>query len=392
MNANVEVSAKTKSWLEDTASETICALLLDKGLIEKMPARHRGDKAITIGAVCDRFINEFSAGKAPRTVTTYNQAKSVAVEYFADKPIEVIGPTEAREFWSWMITDRGLAENTAKVRLRNLRTAFELAIESEQATKNPFKAKGLSTSQTAARKHYVPTEVVEKIVEHCPTKEWKVFFQLIRAVPMRIPSEFKELTWADIKLGENTILVHSPKTRHIGKHARLVPIFEHLRQPLNDLYHATADGEQYVFPKLRTLSNVAKLANDILAKAEIESWPCFFNSIRASAETDLMDNYGLRLACQWAGNSPATAMKNYALVRNTDFDDAGNQSSSQGPKSAAYSDALTPFDAYSDAERASTDEKQTPQNTRKAAPTRTEKHGGCGFIGQAGLEPATKGL
>ena len=130
---------------------------------------------------------------------------------------------------------------------------------------------------------------------------------------------------------------------------------------------------------------MAKLANDILAKAEIESWPCFFNSIRASAETDLMDNYGLRLACQWAGNSPATAMKNYALVRNTDFDDAGR-------KRDAYSDALTPFDAYSDAERASTDEKQTPQNTRKAAPTRTEKHGGCGLIGQAGLEPATKGL
>ena len=63
-----------------------------------------------------------------------------------------------------------------------------------------------------------------------------------------------------------------------------------------------------------------------------------------------------------------------------------------GRKRDAYSDALPPFDAYSDAERASTDEKQTPQNTRKAAPTRTEKHGGCGLIGQAGLEPATKGL
>ena len=42
----------------------------------------------------------------------------------------------------------------------------------------------------------------------------------------------------------------------------------------------------------------------------------------ASAETDLMDEFGLRKACQWAGNSPATAMKNYALVRKTDFVDA----------------------------------------------------------------------
>jgi len=32
---------------------------------------------------------------------------------------------------------------------------------------------------------------------------------------------------------------------------------------------------------------------------------------------------GLRRGCQWTGNSPATAMKNYALVRKTNFVNAG---------------------------------------------------------------------
>ena len=48
----------------------------------------------------------------------------------------------------------------------------------------------------------------------------------------------------------------------------------------------------------------------------------FFNSLRASTKNDLMDEHGLRRDCQWAGNSAATAMKNYALVRKTDFTDA----------------------------------------------------------------------
>ena len=63
---------------------------------------------------------------------------------------------------------------------------------------NPFKAKGLSTSQTAAAKTYVPLDTIEKIVDHAPTAEWQVFFRLIRAIPMRIPSEIQELTWNDI--------------------------------------------------------------------------------------------------------------------------------------------------------------------------------------------------
>ena len=62
-----------------------------------------------------------------------------------------------------------------------------------------------------------------------------------------------------------------------------------------------------------------------------------------------MDEYGLRKACQWAGNSAATAMKNYALIRREDFMDQGSPS---GPKVDAKSDAIISFDAKSDAEPA----------------------------------------
>ena len=133
-----------------------------------------------------------------------------------------------------MIGERGLAANTAKLRLRHVRSMFDLAIEGELVTKNVFKGKGLSTSQTAAAKKYVTVAAIDKIIKHCPTREWKVFLRLIRSVPMRIPSELQELTWADVDVEANKILVHSPKTRHLGKHARLVPVsYTHLTLPTN---------------------------------------------------------------------------------------------------------------------------------------------------------------
>lgn len=68
--------------------------------------------------------------------------------------------------------------------------------------------------------------------------------------------------------------------------------------------------------------------------------------MRASAETDLMDKYGLRQACSWSGNSASTAMKNYALVRKSDFEDVG-----MAGKCAAESDAILAAESASVTER-----------------------------------------
>ena len=62
----------------------------------------------------------------------------------------------------------------------------------------------------------------------------------------------------------------------------------------------------------------------------------FLDLKRASAETDLMDGFGLQRVCMWSANSAHTAMTNYALVRKEDYDDSGAQ------KSYAISDEIQP--------------------------------------------------
>ena len=329
---------------------------------------------MTIGGLADEYIRTRGAGNEASTIIIYNKAKSNLLECFGDMDIRALTVKDGREFWRWLQEEKNLSPNTAKQRLRYAQSFFGLAIEDRHIDRNPFKPRGLSVTQSAAEKEYIPREVVNRIIDHCPTEEWKLLFALVRSVPVRVPSEIQELTWGDIDWEQNTILIHSPKTRHLGRSARLVPIFESLQPLLSQAFDAAVEGETYVFPKLRKHTNLGKIAGDILTKAKVKIWSKFFNALRASTETDLMDEFGIRKACQWAGNSAATAMKNYALVRKTDFTDARYSAVN---KSDAKSDALNASDAKSDAEPASTQEHGLKKNQRKKHRRESERLDGA---------------
>ena len=204
---------------------------------------------------------------------------------------------------------------------------------------------------------------IERIIDHCPTTEWKLLFALARSIPTRITSEIEELTWADINWEQNNILIHSPKTKHFDKYARLVPIFPLLKKWLEIAFNEAQVGALHIFPTLRHNTNPATNAKKIVLRAKVEpwvetTWVNFWNSLRATTETDLMDQHGLRRACQWLGNSVTTAMKNYALVRNTDFQDVGKVGKADAQCAASSAD-----DAKCDAGQASTAEQNPKKRT-----------------------------
>ena len=244
-------------------------------------------------------------------------------------------------------------------------------------------------------------ETIATVVKSCPSLEWKLLFTLCRKVPIRMPSEIREFTWADIDWDNNQMLIHSPKTRRIGKSARLIPIFPAVKACLKELQNSDEAASDYVFSKLRHDTNPGTMAKKIVKRASIKPWKNFFNSLRATAETDLMDEYGLRRACQWAGNSAGTAMKNYALVKKTDFTDAGTQTSDDtgdsndsnpDQKSAAKSAAINEVDAKSAAESSSTDSHKFAETQRKNALHQNHLEVQCVSVDDIGLEPTTSSM
>lgn len=267
---------------------------------------------------------------APSTKVEYLKGKRNLIDKFGDVPIDSIGVRDAREFYHWLLDKggEGLSENTAKQRLRYARTMFAMAVEDEKISKNPFKARGLSVTQSAAKKDYIEGALIDQLVEYSNDLEWQLLFTMARCIPMRIPSELRELTWSDVDWAKERILIHSPKTRNLGKHARLVPIFPRLKPILNQWFFEV-ENETHVFPGIRLITNVASIAQDISTRAKVEIWSNYWNALRATAETDLMDRFGIRKACQWSGNSPLTAIKNYSLIRSEEFDDSGENHQQQ---------------------------------------------------------------
>ncbi len=178
----------------------------------------------------------------------------------------------------------------------------------------------IEVSVGVAEKDYVEEASIQATIDCLPADklDWKLLFAFARYVGCRMPSEIEKLSWDDIDWEANTILIRSPKTGN-----RRVPTFSEIQSLLFKQASAVPDGTVYVFPKQRTHSNLATTAKKYVQKAEVEPWSEFWNSVRASRETDLMDSHGLRRACAWIGNSPSIAMKHYSLMRKSDYIDAG---------------------------------------------------------------------
>ena len=164
----------------------------------------------------------------------------------------------------------------------------------------------------------------------------------------------------------------SVKSLRNGKSARLVPAFEELQLILADAFELAAEGEKYIFPELRRHTNLGKVGGDIVERSKVARWKNFWNSLRASTETDLMDEFGLRRACMWSGNSAKTTMENYALIRKEHYDDRGAR------KSYAKSYATPDGNQRNQAEG----------QTKK--PANSIVHGV--LVGDTGLEPVTSTL
>ena len=271
-NAGVCPDATTTAWLEKTAAKALCDKLLKYGLMDSSPTRFDEKQDLTISGLVQTYKNSQGAGKEKRTIAVYERSEKNLIQCFGDVVIEKLDKQDGRNFFRWLIETKNYSPNTAKQRLRYARSFFELAVEDGLIENNPFKSKQLTVTQSSAQKKYVSWEVIDKVINNCPELEWRLLFAMARQIPLRIPSEIQELKWGDVDWDQNTILIHSPKTRRIGKSARRVPLFDSLYPLLSEMRNHVASDEQFVFPKLHCHSNISTTGKKLVERA-IDDFP-----------------------------------------------------------------------------------------------------------------------
>ena len=92
------------------------------------------------------------------------------------------------------------------------------------------------------------------------------------------------LRWTDILWDKDKMIIHSPKTEgYDGRDTRVVPLFQELRQYLNQAWETEADQAEFVITRYRDDSqNLRTTFLKIIQRAGLQPWPKLFQNMRAS--------------------------------------------------------------------------------------------------------------
>ncbi len=234
---------------------------------------------LTVRGLCEMH-RASKIGFKPKTQSHYSTVRNVLLRYFD-------GMMDVQKM------DRGAAENfCAKIRaeyaeatfshyVRGFRNVFSLAIERGLLAQNPFQKISCGKDFNPLRHFFVTRSVISKILEHCRNDYERLALVLGRFGGLRIPSEVKDLTFADF--ANDKIRIHEDTKTG----ARFVPLFAEIREIFERLAADHSPDERIFAPKYangfatKFLLRAMKLAN-------IPRWPKLWINLRSTRITELM--------------------------------------------------------------------------------------------------------
>ncbi|MCO6043325.1 tyrosine-type recombinase/integrase [Aeoliella sp. ICT_H6.2] len=316
VNYGTQRAPQTSRWLAELAPK-FRAKLAAKGLCEAIesPANVAPKN---LGAMIDTIKANEWATLADSTVAIYERASDNLQDYFgSDRKPESITLGDAQAFVTWLRAHENLAQATANKRAAITSRFFRSAIRHKWLDENPFQGVR-KTNVPTARFRFVETADAEAVLQELPTLEWKLLFALSRWGGLRVASEPRQLKWGHVDWEQNRLLVPCPKTANAGRAVRVVPIFPELYPLLREYFETSQEGEEWLLPMLRGISDAAlrRPLQRAIKTAGVEVWPRLWHSMRASRQIELTDEFPANVVADWVGNSLATAQRHY--LRTTD--------------------------------------------------------------------------
>src|SRR5262249_1866998 len=270
-------------------------------------------------------------GHKPTSLRAWGQTVAALVEQFGGRPLASLAHSDGEVFRSVM-QGRGLRATTIHKRLGHARQMLEDAVRLAHVSANPWKHVRQRSGDPSERRAYVPIADAERVIDHCPNVLWKLLVALARFGGLRVPSEAFSLTWGDVDWERGRLSVPSPKTEHVGKPHRVIPLFPLLRPHLEAAFEQAPERSTYIFPdewRERATgddgwagANMRTTFAQIVRRAGVEPGPGLWPSLRASCESDLAQSFPLATVTKWLGNTPSVALRHYVDPTEAAFDRA----------------------------------------------------------------------
>jgi integrase len=326
------VARQTALWLP-TIEKPLYQKLMRVGLVENQEFPPL-DKFLTDHIERGRTSLRKTAEQA--TKKKWKSAKAHIVKFFgADQDLRQITEVDAEKFRAWLedqpVKDHFMAENTIRAVMACTKTFFNAAVRQGFCEMNPFSREVSTTKPNRDRDFYVKPEIARKIIDYCPTIEWKLMVSLWRFAGLR-KAEIYDLKWSGVLWDQKKMRVHSPKTKHHeGRDHRYVPISD-IYPILREAFERADKTDQMITQYSRSNSNLDKPMKKILENAGISPWPKLFQNMRASCETDWLDRpTSAHVVANWIGHSVKIQNDHYVQVDDHHFHKFDVQSLAQNP-------------------------------------------------------------
>jgi len=414
-SAGTAIERRTASWLADIGirlHSKLVAIGLAAPRLKESQVKEPERPVAKLGTFLAEYREDGrkATGEhaAELTVVKWRAPMDSLLRFFGnDRDIASITYEDAHMFRKWLDDrricktkenpkGRPLAENTKRKHVEHAKVFFNGAKRRGLIQRNPFENLVSSTRPNRERDYFLNVEDAERIIEVCPDAEWRLLISLWRYAGLRKMEVF-ELTWGDVLWNQGRMRVHATKTAgYDGKEIRYVPIRDIRQFLLDAMQSQLADGavslpaDAPIITRFsKSNSNLDKPMKSILHRAGMVPWPKLFQNMRASCETEwLNEGHPAHVVAAWIGHSVRVQRDHYAQVTDDHYE-RFNGPLSSSEKSGHQSGHEVTRSAMKRPELRGPLLGKVAQKTQKPRKTL----GSTGFqIAAEGFEPPTRGL
>ena len=327
--------------------------LLELELIDETE-RDAYESAATIGVLTDAYL-EFHKNDPRSTYAGLEGAARKLVEFFRkERKIIDITSTDVRHYQDSLYQKH--AEATASRLCGRAKEICRFGVREDLITREvfekTFKALKIGKMYNLEREQYVTVDMYNQIVSACINTELRFMIYLARFLALRCPSECKSWRWSMIDFEAKRVNVLDVKRKEFRKlpmfyyvypflaellhyhgcksfvadlQKRRLPLqwasleIEHLLQERGRVYVAEMvarfpKNEDWIFSEaFRNRESRGKQIEQLLHKAKVRLEKPFVN-MRGTCESEWVQEYGIKAACMWTGNSVKVAAEHYLRI------------------------------------------------------------------------------
>lgn len=279
------------------------------------PGKRDAHKAPTLGEWAERYpklrddLNE-------RTIMLHRKTlEYLKARHGAGLRLDKFTPAKADDWRVWLGKQKGpngtLSAQTVAAHIRNAKVIFERARRRRLIGSNPFAdISGQAPKVSKDWREVTPADL-DRILDACPSAEWRVLFALCRLAGLR-RGEAIALRWGDIDW-------QARRLRADGKTGpRLVPVSPALLEILQAAYDEAQPGAELVCGQLR-YADLHRGATAIVKRSGVGRYSKPFHTMRKCLESEWVKIAPWPTVCSWLGHSAKVAAEHYLRPGEDDF-------------------------------------------------------------------------